>query len=732
MTTTAQDATLDQPSDSTEPAKRSRRRLMSRVSIQSKLLVMLLVTSILSAAIVGAIGYHSGRSSLRTSVFDRLTEIRQSQSRQLQTGIADLKNSLVIYSRGSTASQAIEGFTAGFDQLAGAAIDPTQQQALNDYYAKRFAKDEKAQTGDDVNVAALLPTSNAERYLQAHYTVPFGDYDQRDADWDAAIRFDDAKDGSAWSAANARFNDFFREIVTRFDFEDALLLDTRGNVVYSAYKGVDLGTNVLNGPYKGSELGGAYQKALDSNAVDYVGLTDFGDYQPASEPTAWFVSPVGPQGTVEGVLALQFPISKINKLMTMDEHWQESGMGETGETFIVGPDDLMRSNSRLFLEDAQAYKRDVVRAGTPPDVADSAIRQHGTTLVQPVPTEATKLGQQGQRGTLIADDYLGHETLQAYAPADIPGLRWSVIAKIDTAEAFAPVAAFTRTLVLSTAGIIFAVCLAAMLLARLFVRPIRRLESGAQQISSGAYGVTIPLVSRDEFGDLTVAFNDMSRNLAIKEDLLTEQKRENDRIMLSLMPEQVVARYREGEETISQDHQDVTVIFADIVGLNELSADLTSEESLAIVNKLVRQFDSAAESLGIERVRTLRNGYLASCGLNVPRIDNVRRTVDFAIEMQRIVDRFNSEAGQTLKLRAGIDTGTVSSGLVGRSSLAYDMWGAAVDLAYQVQSGSPQPGVYVTSRVYDAMRDSRTFTAAGEVTVAGEGQPIWRLAEQQS
>ena len=299
MTTTAQDATLDQPSDSTEPAKRSRRRLMSRVSIQSKLLVMLLVTSILSAAIVGAIGYHSGRSSLRTSVFDRLTEIRQSQSRQLQTGIADLKNSLVIYSRGSTASQAIEGFTAGFDQLAGAAIDPTQQQALNDYYAKRFAKDEKAQTGDDVNVAALLPTSNAERYLQAHYTVPFGDYDQRDADWDAAIRFDDAKDGSAWSAANARFNDFFREIVTRFDFEDALLLDTRGNVVYSAYKGVDLGTNVLNGPYKGSELGGAYQKALDSNAVDYVGLTDFGDYQPASEPTAWFVSPVGPQGTVE-------------------------------------------------------------------------------------------------------------------------------------------------------------------------------------------------------------------------------------------------------------------------------------------------------------------------------------------------------------------------------------------------------------------------------------------------
>ena len=75
------------------------------------------------------------------------------------------------------------------------------------------------------------------------------------------------------------------------------------------------------------------------------------------------------------MLALQFPISKINRLMTMDRRWQESGMGKTGETFIVGPDDLMRSDSRLFLEDPEAYKRDVISAGTPPDVAEEAIRQ---------------------------------------------------------------------------------------------------------------------------------------------------------------------------------------------------------------------------------------------------------------------------------------------------------------------------------------------------------------------
>ena len=700
---------------------------MSRISIQSKLLVMLLVTSVLSAAVVGAIGYQSGRSSLRASVFDRLTEIRSSQSRQLEAKFADLQDSLIIYTRGATTTEAIQAFTDGFDQLNNAAINPAQWQSIVDYYSNNFEKAEQEQTGNTVDVAAILPNTNAQKYLQAYYTAPFDD-------WDKAIKFDDARDGSAWSAANARFNDYFREIVLRFQFEDALLLDTRGNVVYSAYKGADLGTNILTGPFREGELREAYQKAMASNAVDYVGVTDFGAYQPADEPTAWMLSPVGPQGRVEGVLALQFPISKINNLMTVGKQWQDAGMGSTGETFLVGPDGLMRSDSRLFLENPDQFKRDVVDAGTPPEVAQESIRQGGTTLVQPVATEATRQAQRGQSGTIVEDDYLGHETLQAYAPVDLPGLNWSIIAKIDTSEAFAPVSAFTRTLVLSTAVIIFVVCLAAMLLARLFVRPIRRLEAGAQQISAGDYDITLPVQSRDEFGDLTVAFNDMSRNLAIKEELLTEQRHENDRLMLSLMPEPVVQRYREGEETISQDHQDVTVIFADIVGLDDLSSDLNSDELLTIVNKLTRQFDAAAENLGVEQVRTLHNGYLASCGLSVPRLDNVRRTVDFAVDMQRVIDRFNAETGHHLELRAGIDTGTVTSGLVGRSrfTLAYDMWGSAVNLAYRVQSGSPQAGVYVTSAVYDTMRDSRDFTSAGVITVDGEEQPIWRLADRPS
>ncbi|MCB0950231.1 MAG: HAMP domain-containing protein [Mycobacterium sp.] len=700
-------------------------KVLSRMSIQSKFMLMLLAISILSVAVVGYIGFQSGRTSLRNAAFDRLTELRESQSRRIVGEISDMKNSIILFARTNNAGAAMTAYTAGFDRLNGPdapPVEPAQEQALVDYYTNVFAPKEEANTGVQLDVPALLPTSNAQRYLQVHYTIPFNESLDR-------IKVNDAGDNSVWSAANARFNGFFRAAVDRFEFEDALLIDTDGNVVYTANKGIDLGTNVLNGPFRGGNLTQAFNNALQSNALDYVEVTDFGPYQPALQPTAWMVSPVGPVDEVTGVLALQLPMSKINRLMTVDQQWAQAGMGATGETFLVGADELMRSDSRLFLEDPDAYRTKVIAAGTPADVADAAIHQGTTVLIQPAGTEATRLADQGKTGTLIAEDYLGRKSLQAYAPIPDNELRWNIVAKINAAEAFAPVAQFTRTLVLSTTAIIFVVCIVAMLLARRFVRPIKRLEAGSRRITAGDYGAVLPLRSLDEFGDLTVAFNEMSRNLALHQQLLVEQREENTRLLLSLMPESVVQRYREGEENIALDHPDVSVIFADVAGMEQLAVQLPPEESLAIVNTLVQQFDAAAENLGIEQVRTQHNGYLASCGLNQPRLDNSRRAVDFAIEMQHIVDRFNAESGHNLGLRVGIDTGTVGSGLIGGNSVDYDVWGTAVNLAYQVRGGSSQPGIYVTSRVYDVVRDLHSFVPAAVIKHDGTDEQTYRLAE---
>jgi class 3 adenylate cyclase len=714
-------------SEAAPPPKSWRRPVLSRVSIQSKLMVMLLVCSIASVAVIVVVGFVSGGKSLRTTAIDRLVELRESQKRAVEALFADLTNSLIVYSRGDTAVAAMAAFTAGFDQLANATINPAQQQAIVSYYNHKLIEPTERRTGDKLDVNALLPTTNAQKYLQAYYTAPFSS----DSD---SMKVDDAGDGSAWSAANARFNNHFREIVTQFEYPDALLLDLNGNVVYSAMKGPDLGTNILTGPYRESNLRHAYEKALAANAVDFVWITDFQSYQPQLDaPTAWLVSPVGTDGRIEGVLALPLPTSKISGIMTAGKHWETAGMGTATETYLVGPDGLMRSDSRLFLEDPKDYEREAVAAGAPPDVVQEAIRLGTTILMQPVANTGLRAAQHGQTGVITTTDYLGNRELEAYAPLNVPDsdLHWSILATRDNSVALARTASFTKTLVIAMTAVIFVICVAAMVLAQIFVRPMRRLEAGVQRIGAGNYDVTVPVTSRDEIADLTAAFNDMGRNLAIKEELLNEQRRENNRLLLSLMPESVAQRYREGEQTIAEEHQEVSVIFADIVGFDEISRDLSGDELVGMVDELVRQFDSAAETLGVDRVRTLYNAYLASCGVTTPRLDNVRRTVDFALEMQRIIDRFNSQTGHNLRLRAGITTGRVVSGLVGRSSVVYDMWGAAVSVAYQMYRGVPQPGIYVTSPVYEVMRDMRQFTPAGTIVVGGTGQPIWHLSERQ-
>jgi class 3 adenylate cyclase len=735
---TSSGLTESEPEAETAPAQeanaqnrqKNKRRLprLVRVGIQSKLMLMLLVCSIMSVAVIGVIGYEAGRNAMRAAVSDRLIELRESQKRAIETLFRDLTNSLIVESRrGSTAVEAVQAFTAGFDQLANATINLAQQQAIVSYYNNRVIGPIERTTGEKLDVDALQPTSNAQKYLQAFYTAPFSSGGD-------SIRVDDAGDGSAWSATNARFNSYFREMVTRLEYRDAMLLDTQGNVVYTTNKGPDLGTNILTGPYRESYLRDAYKKALGANAIDIVEITDFQPYQPQlNAPTAWLVTPLGTDGKIGGVMALQLPIAKLNRIMTAGKHWNAAGLGQSTETYLVGPDNLMRSDSRLFLEDPQAYRRDAIDAGTPPNVVNKAIRLGGTTLVQPVANAGVRAAQRGQTGVIRDTDYLGREQLDAYSPMNLPDadLHWSIVATRDYSEAFARMASFSKTLVLAIAAIIFVICVASMLLAHLFLRPIRRLQAGTQKISSGDYEFAVPVTSRDEIGDLTAAFNEMSRNLQIKEKLLNEQRRENDRLLLSLMPEPVVQRYREGEQTVAHEHHNVTVVFADIVGLDEISHDVSGDELVGIVGELFHQFDSAAESLGVERIRTFHNGYLASCGITTPRLDNINRTVDFALEIQRIIDRFSSQTGHQLRLRVGINTGDVVSGLVGRSGLAYDLWGSSVSLAYQMREGSPQPGIYVTSPVYEAMRDICSFTPAGTISVSGSEQQIWRLSERQ-
>lgn len=502
-----------------------------------------------------------------------------------------------------------------------------------------------------------------------------------------------------------------------------------GDVVYSAYKGTELGTNLTTGPYRDTALAQAYAEAIATNSVNTVVLTDFERWIPSlNVPTMWVISPVGNDSGITGAMAFQVSITTINDVMTGGEQWKEEGLGDTGEVYLVGRDDLMRSNSRELVEHPDDYAQSVIDDGTAPSIAKRIAEVGGTVLLQPVNTDAVEAAQSGRSGTYVGTDYVGGESVVAYAPLEIEGLDWVVVARIESSEAFAPVSDFTRTVLLSLLGILLGVSLLSLVLAQVFTRPIHRLVGAVHRVAEGDLDVQVPQGSRDEFGDLGAAFNDMASSLRIKQELIEEQQAENEKLLLTLMPESVATKYKQGDETISEAHENVSVVFAELIGFDDYARGLAGDQEIIHLNTLMRGFDEAAEKAGVEKVRTLRGGYLASSGLVVPRVDNVRRSVDFARNLVGVIERFNAQNGSSIGLRAGVDTGTVTSGLVGRTSLAYDLWGDAVNLAYRVRSVTSDPGIYVSQNVYDRSREVFTFEEAGTVETHGKTETVWKVA----
>lgn len=222
-------------------------------------------------------------------------------------------------------------------------------------------------------------------------------------------------------------------------FYDVFVIDPEGLVIYSAAREADFQTNLIHGPYADSNLAKVFQRARAHS--DQLMLEDFQPYAPSKGEPAAFMAKSLLLDNQQYVVAVQLSIDKINAVMQVRE-----GMGQTGESYLVGPDLRMRSDSYLD------PKNRTVRASFAGGVAT-----HG------VDTAASKAALQGQSGLRYIDDYNGHPVVSAYAPVDVFGLQWALLAEVDVAEIAAPA---QRMLWIGLAVIAIAIA-AAVLVARL-------------------------------------------------------------------------------------------------------------------------------------------------------------------------------------------------------------------------------------------------------------------------
>jgi len=696
---------------------------LNRLSIQSKMILLLLAVSLASIAVMSWIGYRTARQALMDATRDRLQGVRVAKTTTLKAMLESLRDQVVSISDSKAVIEGLRAFRSAHRELGATTLTPEENAKLDAFYRDYFVPElDKNVTGTPV-LEQYLPTRPAERYLQYHYSVANpNDYGSKQ-DLNVA-----PGDASAYGQTHADLHKFFARAVKIFGFQDMMLIDAETlDIIYSYEKTTELGTSLENGPYANTLLGAKVRGMRQQKDRDDFKIVDFEPYRPnLGRPMGFALSPVFDGAQMTGILALQFPIDNFNKVLTGDFKWKEEGMGQTGETYLVGPDSTMRSRSRFMSEDPEGFLKTLRASSVPSSVVDQIELQGNVLCVLPVESGAGEAALNGQSGIMVTTDYRGEKVLSAYGPLELDSLRWGVLAEMDVAEAEAPVHAFARRVLIAAAALALGVTLAALIAAHLLTRPLRLLAEGARRLGAGENNVRVDVQSQDEFGDLARVFNEMSSSIETQKQKLEQQVHENQELLHSILPASAVAQRREGDERASREFADVSVLFAEILGMEEFSARAGESKALALLGDLIAAFDEAAEKSGIEKVKTIGGSYLAVCGLSVHRPDHARRVIQFAQEMTRIVGIFNRDENAGLSLRVGINSGPVVGGVVGRRKFLYDLWGDTVTIARKLASGEGS-AIRVTSSVHERLGEQ--FTFRGPIKTDGKaGADAWEVS----
>ncbi len=207
-------------------------------------------------------------------------------------------------------------------------------------------------------------------------------------------------------------------------------------------------------------------------------------------------------------------------------------------------------------------------------------------------------------------------------------------------------------------------------------------------------------------------------------DLATEQAK-SERLLLNVLPEPIAARLKEeGDGIIAERFEDVTVLFADIVGFTTLSEGMAPEDVVLLLDELFTAFDSLAEERGLEKIKTIGDAYMVAGGLPERRTDHATAVADMALAMRQAVGKVSVRAGdnRSLAVRIGIDTGPVVAGVIGRKKFIYDLWGDTVNAASRMESHGLPGEIQVTARTYERLQTRYSFEPRGPVNVKGKGE----------
>ncbi|MBG0777611.1 MAG: PAS domain-containing protein [Desulfovibrionaceae bacterium] len=467
---------------------------LKNLPMKPKLIGLFLLVGLAPMAIVGWMSVQRANDLLIRKSHAQLTSIRDIQKASIEQYFKQINDQILTFSEDAMIVDVVRPLIAAFDSaraeqdLSDADVAEMKRK-LATYYTGEFSEEYRAQNnGRSPDVQALLDRLDDRAVVQQYAFIranenPLG----------SKHKLDDPGNGTTYARLHAKLHPILRSYLEKFGYYDIFLVDPdSGAIVYTVFKELDFSTSLKTGAYRDTGIGAAFRRALEAGTRDAVALDDYKPYLPSYEAPAGFIaSPVFADGRLAAVAIFQLPLDRINAVMSL-----RSGLSKAGETYLVGPDKLMRSDS--YLDPAHHSVR-------------ASFAAPGTGSVD---TEACSKALAGRSGLEMLTGYTGNRVLSAYTPVQAGALTWALMADEAEDEILAPVKALRSTILWIV--LVTALCIAAISLptALSITGPLRKAMNYALAVARGDLGQELEVRQRDEIGVLADAMRSIPETLS--------------------------------------------------------------------------------------------------------------------------------------------------------------------------------------------------------------------------
>lgn len=400
-----------------------------------RLLPLLILIGCGVATVAGYFFYRNACLRLEHVAQEHLVSLCKTKKELIEKYFKKIQEEIVALARKEETAQATEAFKNAYlllDKNSDKDKIERQKAVLYLYYQDQFIRKLNFQLREKKLIEDFFPQNPAGILLQSIYIAenpnPVG----------KKLNLVSAPDAGEYNIVHITYHPIFLEILKKYSYYDMFLIDTKdGTIYYTVFKEVDFANNLFKTGLRSTNF--AYLIATAAE-ISEPKIADFSFYPPSyAAPAAFIAMPIHKNNGIVGILAFQLPINKINAIMTNSEHWQEEGLGSTGEAYLVGKDKMMRSISRELAENKLLFIDKLQKRGVDPQLLYNMREFETTILLQAVESDSVFAALKGESGVTKTLNYVGEPVLSAYEPINISGLEWALIVEQSLQEICLPV-----------------------------------------------------------------------------------------------------------------------------------------------------------------------------------------------------------------------------------------------------------------------------------------------------